>query len=421
MNKNRTGKVMPACVLALLVAMLLPVAALAALPADIYDEGLYASATHLSDYEMPSWRDTGGKIRGLDLLQVNMGAGGAGCGEVVTPDGTTSTDQNQDPATNNGDYTLTISYNGNGKTTPAAGKHTYAAGTSVTITATPAAGTVFTGWSGALSGKTNPISIAMDSDRNLIANFAAVSSNSGGSSDLPDRCTGMCNSATPVFPTVYEGGGKGNVTMYTTEASNGGACNYGVTNVMSFAAMSVNVVPGDAKGQWQGGSICGQCAEVTAITSQGPKKVVVRIMDKCPDGDCGIDLGGSAPAEIMSDGFGRYDGQWRFVSCEGHPGVSDGPPSLDVFNGSNAWWSRVHVRNGATAVDSIEWRSANGTSGIFPFAANPENAYEVPQSEVLQSGAASILITVRYVDGSTATVTLSPQQLSVPGASYLLN
>ena len=123
----------------------------------------------------------------------------------------------------------------------------------------------------------------------------------------------------------------------------------------------------------------------------------------------------------MSDGFGRYNGQWRFVSCEGHPEVSDGPPSLDVFNGSNAWWSRVHVRNGVTAVDSIHWRATDGSrSGVFPFATNPENAYEVPQNEVLQSGTASFLLTVNYVDGSTATVTLSPQQLSVPGASYLL-
>lgn len=240
--------------------------------------------------------------------------------------------------------------------------------------------------------------------------------------DLPDQCTGQCNSATPVYPTILENGGLGNVTMYTTEASNGGACNYGVTDVMYFAAMSVNVVPGDAMGQWQGGSICGQCVEVTAVTSQGLRKVVIRIMDKCPDGDCGIDLGGAAPAEIMVDDFGRYDGSWRFVSCEDHPGVSDGPPSLDVLQGSNEWWSRVHVRNGKGAVDNISWEDTESSaSGIFPFATNPENAYEVPQTQVLQSAMTAIRITIQYVDGSIAKVTLSPQQLGASGASYPLD
>jgi len=87
--------------------------------------------------------------------------------------------------------------------------------------------------------------------------------------------------------------------MYTTEASNGGACNYGATKVMYFVAVNVNVAPGDGQGQWQGGRNCGQCVEVTALTTQGPQSVVVRIMDKCPDGYCGMDLGGAAAGAVM--------------------------------------------------------------------------------------------------------------------------
>lgn len=323
-------------------------------------------------------------------------------------------------------YTLTINVSGDGQTDPAAGIHTYPQGRSVTVTATAAVGADFSGWSGAAGGTANPVVITMNADQTLTAHFAA--SDNGGSDndayDLPDRCSGItCNSATPVYPTILDDGGLGNVTMYTTEASNGGACNYGVTDVMYFAAMSVNVVPGDAMGQWQGGAICGQCVEVTAITSQGPRKVVVRIMDKCPDGHCGIDLGGAAPAEVMVDGYGRYDGCWRFVSCEGHPEVSDGPPTLDVLEGSNPWWSRVHVRNGSGAVETISWEdtAGSGARGTFPFATNPENAYEVPQDEVLQSAMKSVLITVNYVDGDTATVTLTPQQLGTSGAVYTLD
>jgi hypothetical protein len=210
--------------------------------------------------------------------------------------------------------------------------------------------------------------------------------------------------------------------MYSTSASSGGACNYGSTGVMSYAAINVNVLPGDAQGQWQAGKICGQCAEVTALTSQGPQTVVVRIMDKCPDGHCGIDLGGNAPGAVMLDGSGRYDGKWRFVSCGGYADVSDGSPALYVLSGSNPWWSRVHVRNGATATDTIAWQDAAGTAnGYLPFATNPENAFEVPVNEVLQSGMSAVLITVHYVDGTTASVTLTPAQLAAGSTSYPLD
>lgn len=320
-------------------------------------------------------------------------------------------------------YTLNISVNGNGQTDPPAGTYTYPQGALVSVTAIPAAGATFSGWTGAVTATENPITITMGGDQTITAAFdGGDDADPSGNYDLPDQCSGMCNSATPVYPTILDDGGLGNVTMYTTEASNGGACNYGATDVMYFAAMSVNVVPGDGMGQWQGGSICGQCAEVTTVTSSGLRTVVVRILDKCPDGHCGIDLGGAAPAAVMADGFGRYDGSWRFVSCEGHPEVSDGPPSLDVLQGSNAWWSRVHVRNGKMAVAAIAWEDTESSAGgTFPFATNPENAYEVPQVEVLQSAMRNISITIQYVDGSVAGVTLTPQQLAVSGASYPLD
>ncbi len=237
----------------------------------------------------------------------------------------------------------------------------------------------------------------------------------------PDGCAGICNAVTPSYPVVQPTGGQGNITMYATGPSAGGACNYGATSVLYYAAVNVNVAPGDGQGQWQGGRICGQCVEVTAFTSQGPESVVVRIMDKCPDGDCGTDLGGSAPAAIMLDGFGRYDGSWRFVSCTGHPEVSDGSPSLFVSDGSNAWWSRVQVRNPPWPVASIAWQDPAGSShGAFPYAADPENTFEVP-TEVLQSSATTIAITVQYADGSTATAQLSPNQLADAGSSYSLD
>jgi len=235
---------------------------------------------------------------------------------------------------------------------------------------------------------------------------------------LPDHCPSSCDAAKPVPPTVSSNAGRGNITMYSTDPSGGGACNYGSTSVMDYAAMSVDVQPGDGNGQWQRGRVCGQCLEVAALTSQGSKSVVVRVMDACPDANCGIDLGGAAPAAIMLDGFGRYDGAWRFVTCDGHPEVSDGPPRLWVKDGSNPWWAMVQVRNPPWPVASIGWErvgaSATGELTYAPDTA--ENYFQVPQ-DLLQSDA-SYVLTVRYADGSSATVQLTSAQLCAESTGY---
>jgi uncharacterized repeat protein (TIGR02543 family) len=74
-------------------------------------------------------------------------------------------------------YALTVATSGSGTTSPAAGTHTYASGTSVPVTATPASGATFTGWSGAATGTTNPVTIAMDGNKTLTANFEAAGAN----------------------------------------------------------------------------------------------------------------------------------------------------------------------------------------------------------------------------------------------------
>jgi expansin (peptidoglycan-binding protein) len=239
---------------------------------------------------------------------------------------------------------------------------------------------------------------------------------------LPKFCTDACNAAAPVNPSVTDYGALGNVTMYTELSSDGGACQYGSTGVMYFAAIDVNLEPNDGLGQWQEGRICGQCVEVTALTSEGAKQVVVRIMDKCADGYCGIDLGGNAPSDLMVDGFGRYEGAWRLVTCVGHPETYDGQPSLFVKDGSNGYWSAVQVRNPDTAVAAIEWQDLGdaGSQGTFSYASpSIENYYLVP-TEVLQ-GNATYDLTVRYVDGTAATVSVTSGELAEPGATYPLD
>ncbi len=237
---------------------------------------------------------------------------------------------------------------------------------------------------------------------------------------LPERCSGICNAVQPTYPTVGEVS-YGNITTYNTVASEGGACNYGKTGVMYYAASNVNVVPGDDKGQWQGGRFCGQCVEVAALTSQGVRSVVVRIMDRCADESCGMDLGGTATEVIMGANPGRYQGAWRLVSCDGHPEVSDGPPLLFVNSGSNPFWSLVQVRNPAWPVAAMSWQNTADASqhGDLEYAGTLSENYWVVPLAVLQANA-SFDITVRFTDGSSRVLRLTSAQLATPSAEYPL-
>ena len=70
-------------------------------------------------------------------------------------------------------YTLSVSAsNGSISLSPAGG--IYNSGTVVTLTATPASGYKFDGWGGAVSGTANPISITMDVNKSVSANFSQI-------------------------------------------------------------------------------------------------------------------------------------------------------------------------------------------------------------------------------------------------------
>ncbi len=71
------------------------------------------------------------------------------------------------------DFTLTISAGTGGTTIPSPGTYTYEEGTGVTVTATPDNGNELSNWSGNASGTSNPITITMDSDKSITANFSA--------------------------------------------------------------------------------------------------------------------------------------------------------------------------------------------------------------------------------------------------------
>ncbi|MGH7599011.1 MAG: InlB B-repeat-containing protein, partial [bacterium] len=71
-------------------------------------------------------------------------------------------------------YGLSLNMVGSGNVSLNPSGGTYDAGTTVTLTATPAAGYQFSGWSGDLSGSTNPETITMDGNKNVTATFTEI-------------------------------------------------------------------------------------------------------------------------------------------------------------------------------------------------------------------------------------------------------
>ena len=71
--------------------------------------------------------------------------------------------------------TLTITATGSGTTNPAPGTYSYDPGTTVSVTAVPASGATFTGWSGAATGTSTAVAITMDGNKTLTAAFSGGS------------------------------------------------------------------------------------------------------------------------------------------------------------------------------------------------------------------------------------------------------
>ncbi len=74
---------------------------------------------------------------------------------------------------NVGQHSLSISANGAGRATASPRANSYSTGQSVTLTATPEPGQLFTGWSGDASGVINPLTVTMNQSRSIIANFTS--------------------------------------------------------------------------------------------------------------------------------------------------------------------------------------------------------------------------------------------------------
>jgi uncharacterized repeat protein (TIGR02543 family) len=71
-------------------------------------------------------------------------------------------------------YTLTVNTSGSGSVSKSPNQSSYASGSNVTLTATPASGYRFSGWSGNASGTANPLTVSMSSSKKITATFVVV-------------------------------------------------------------------------------------------------------------------------------------------------------------------------------------------------------------------------------------------------------
>lgn len=270
------------------------------------------------------------------------------------------------------------------------------------------------------SSETVPESSATSSSAVSSSDSAPVSSSEEDEGD--GKCTN-CDSYTAADPELTENGGKGSVTTYGSitakETSLGGACNYGQTNIQYYAAIHVNVSPGDEKGPWNGGAACGGCVRVKAKTPDGWKRVTVRITDRCPDADCGVDLGGAPASDIMGIQVGRYYGEWEFVSCEGVEGVWGDSTSIWVKEGASEFWSIIHVRNPKDMVKSITIYGVD-TRDFYELemVVGTENFWTVPP-EILQTDN-RYRIVVKYRSGTDDEWKIKGSELAEPEANLYL-
>jgi hypothetical protein len=105
------------------------------------------------------WNSLGGQATvNVTIKTPNTGGGGGGGGGGSGSKTATA-------------YKLNIVTNGKGSVSTSPSGTSFAAGTVVTLTATPAAGSPWIGWSGAVTGTTNPIKVTINGDTSVTANF----------------------------------------------------------------------------------------------------------------------------------------------------------------------------------------------------------------------------------------------------------
>lgn len=117
------------------------------------------------------------------------------------------------------EFTLAVNVVGSGSVTKNPNQATYTYGTPVQLTAIPGDDWSFSGWSGALSGSTSPITIVMDGDKTVTATF--IEDPPSGIIFSDDFSSGNFNAWTSTYGNPTVSAGK---AMFTVQTGGGTQC-----------------------------------------------------------------------------------------------------------------------------------------------------------------------------------------------------
>ncbi|MES2331376.1 MAG: ice-binding family protein [Bacteroidota bacterium] len=126
-----------------------------------YDHGtqVILTATPATGYTFTNWTDGGTIVSTSAVYQVSMTRN-----RVMVANFTL----------NSYGLTLTINPTAGGSVTKTPDRASYDSGTTVILTATANPGYTFTSWGGDASGSTNPLTVVMNSNKTIVANFTAI-------------------------------------------------------------------------------------------------------------------------------------------------------------------------------------------------------------------------------------------------------
>ena len=168
--------------------------------------------------------------------------------------------------------TLTVSISGSGTVSKSPSKTSYAYGETVQLTATPATGYIFSGWSGGLTGLTNTVSVTMNGNKVVIATFTQITVINDQAIVSDNRCD-VKSTQTVRFHFKWGHGGDVNLgTVIITESSSYGLNSYEFQLIndgwITFNVTSDNIV----KKTWKVSQV--NCNGITQFVSNESPNII---------------------------------------------------------------------------------------------------------------------------------------------------
>jgi uncharacterized repeat protein (TIGR02543 family) len=281
-------------------------------------------------------------------------------------------------------YTLSTSAT-NGSVSPSGG--TYDAGTNVDLTASPNSGYQFDEWSGDISGAQNPITVTMDSNINVTANFSQVNQTLIAES-------GLVSDVSSSGWTTVQLSKSFNSMVVVAVPNYGSGSNPGVARVRNASGSSFEVKIDEAGG----GSLSGVDVHYLVVeegTYSSPKMEAIKVLS---DGTNSSSNWSSSDMEQITYQntytspvvFGQVmtanDPDWSvFWACDGNP--LDPPSASACYVGknvsgdtdvtrSNETLGVIIIESGSGTIDGLDYLAALGDDGeVRGFDDTPPYSY----------------------------------------------